>query len=245
MLFLLSFVPVLDLLAQDELQTLWEQANAYYTTEEFEKAASAYEQILQSGMTSAKLYYNLGNAYYKSGDINNAILNYERAKLLAPQDPDIDFNLQLANQYVTTQIEALPQPFFLRWNNRFTNLFSANTWAGISIATFILFLSMIALFIFGRTAGLRKLSFWLGILTIVISGLTFSFAARQKAKINQRRHAIVFCPRITVKSAPAENSTDLFLLYEGVKVEISDSVNTWKEIKLPDGNVAGCPIHVL
>src|SRR5690554_4043205 len=170
MLFLLSFVPVLDLLAQDELQTLWEQANAYYTTEEFEKAASAYEQILQSGMTSAKLHYNLGNAYYKIGDINNAILNYERAKLLAPQDPDIDFNLQLANQYVTTQIEALPLPFFVRWNNRFTNLVSANTWAGISIATFILFLSMIALFIFGRTAGLKKLSFWLGICTIVISG---------------------------------------------------------------------------
>ncbi|HZH74103.1 MAG TPA: tetratricopeptide repeat protein [Mariniphaga sp.] len=239
--FLLVFLSTINLFAQDDPDLLWEQANAYYTTEEFQKAASAYEQILQSGMVSAKLYFNLGNAYYKTGDINNAILNYERAKLLAPQDPDIEFNLRLVNQFVTTQIETLPQPFFVRWSNRIINLFPANTWAGISIGTFILFLAFVALFIFTRNSNLKMLAFWFGIFAIVASALSFSFAARQKAKINQRSHAIVFCPRITVKSAPSETSTDLFLLYEGVKVEVSDSVNTWKEIKLPDGNVGWLP----
>ena len=238
---LMAFFSVMNLSAQNNPDSLWQQANAYYTTEEFQKAASAYEQIRESGMVSAKLYYNLGNAYYKIGDINNAILHYERAKLLAPQDPDIEFNLNLANQYVVTQIEALPQPFFVRWSNRIINLYPANTWAGISIATFIFFLILVGLFIFSRNSTLKKLAFWFGLFAVVTSGVSFSFAARQKEEINQRRYAIVFCPRITVKSAPSETSTDLFLLYEGVKVEVSDSVNTWKEIKLPDGNVGWLP----
>ena len=240
-LFLLGAIAFLQISAQDSIQVLWDRANAYYTTQEYQQAASAYEQLLNSGLESARLYYNLGNAYFKSGDINRAILNYERAKLLAPQDPDINFNLNLANQHVATEIEALPQPFFLRWRNRIINSYPADMWAGISIGAFILFLGLLGLFIFSRSAFVKKISFWFGIMAIVISGFTFSFAARQKEKINQRKHAIVFCPRVTVKSAPAETSTDLFLLYEGVKVEISDSVNTWNEIKLPDGNVGWLP----
>jgi tetratricopeptide (TPR) repeat protein len=240
-LFLVGILSFLLISAQDSIQVIWEQANAYYTTEEYQKAVSAYEQILTSGQESARLYFNLGNAYYKTGDINNAILNYERAKLLAPQDPDINFNLNLANQFVVTEIEALPQPFFVRWHNRVINMYPADIWAGISIGAFVLFLGLLGLFIFSRSSLIKMLSFWIGILAIVVSLFTFSFAARQKEKINQRKHAIVFCPRVTVKSAPAETSTDLFLLYEGVKVEISDSINTWMEIKLSDGNVGWLP----
>jgi tetratricopeptide (TPR) repeat protein len=240
---LLAFILVLilDTTAQDTIQNLWERANAYYTTENYQEAVSAYEQILQTGQESAKLYFNLGNAYYKSGDINNAILNYERAKLLAPNDDDIDFNLRLANQFVVTEIDALPLPFFIRWRNNIINMYPADTWAAVSIGSFILFLTLLGLFIFGRSSNIKQFSFWFGILAITLSAFTFSFAASQKKKINQRSHAIVFCPRVTVKSAPAQNSTDLFLLYEGVKVEVSDSVSAWKEIKLPDGNEGWLP----
>ena len=231
----------INLSAQDSIQVLWERANAYYTTEDYQNAVSAYEKIIQSGKESAKLYFNLGNAYYKIGDINNAVLYYERAKLLAPQDPDIEFNLNLAHQFIVTQIDALPQPFFIRWRNNITNHYPADTWAFYSIGAFVLFLLLAAAFIFSRSTSFKKLSFWFGILALVVSGFTLSFAASQKEKINQRKHAIVFCPRVTVKSAPAETSTDLFLLYEGVKVEVSDSVSTWKEIKLPDGNVGWLP----
>lgn len=232
---------VLNSSAQDSTQLLWEKANAYYTTEEFQQAISAYEQILQEGQESAKLYFNLGNAYYKTGDVNNAILNYERAQLLAPQDEDIQFNLDLANQSVATEIEALPQPFFVRWRSRVVNLFTADSWSYFSISAFIVFLGLLGLFIFSKRAGLKKLSFWLGIFAIIISGFTYSFAARQKKKIENRNHAIVFCPRVTAKSAPSQTGTDLFLLYEGVKVQVSDSAGTWKEIRLSDGNVGWLP----
>jgi tetratricopeptide (TPR) repeat protein len=220
---------------------LWEKANAYYTTEEYQQAISTYEQILASGQESAKLYFNLGNAYYKAGDINNAILNYERAKVLAPQDEDIAFNLKIANQYVVTKIDELPRPFFLRWRIKVMNHYPADTWAYFSVGAFVLFLLLLGVFLFSRSAAFKRASFWIGILTLIFSGFTFSMAAQQKKKINERNHAIVFCPRVTVKSSPSETGTDLFLIYEGLKLEVTDSLSNWREIRLADGNQGWLP----
>lgn len=239
-IFLLIVAP-LFLAAQENNTQLFEKANAYFTTEEYQQAISIYETIISSGEESAKLYFNLGNAYYKTGDVNKAILNYERAKILAPHDEDIDFNLQIANQFVVTKTEELPQPFFLRWRTSVVNKYPTDTWAYISIGAFVIFLLLLGLFFFSRSVSIKRISFWIGILAIIFSGFAFSLAAQQKNKINKRNHAIVFCPRVTVKSSPSQTGTDLFLMYEGLKVEITDSLNNWKEIKLSDGNQGWCP----
>jgi len=229
------------LYSQDNNTQLWEKANAFYTTEDYQQSVSLYEQILSSGQESAKLYFNLGNAYYKTGDINKAVLNYERAKLLAPSDENIDFNIKIANQFVVTSIEPLPLPFFLRWRTSVVNMYPSDTWSYISIGAFILFLLLIGLFIFSRIVSVRRISFLLAILMVVFSGFTYSFASKQKQKIMERNAAIVFCPRVTVKSSPSTTGTDLFLIYEGLKVGITDSIGTWKEIKLVDGNEGWLP----
>jgi tetratricopeptide (TPR) repeat protein len=227
--------------AQENNNQLWEKANAFYTTEEYQQAVSLYEQILSSGQESAKLYFNLGNAYYKTGDINKALLNYERAKLLAPNDENIDFNIKIANQLVVTSIEPLPLPFFLRWRTSVVNMFPSDTWSYISIAAFVLFLLLTGLFIFSRIVTVRRISFLLAIFVVVFSGFTYSFASKQRKKITERNAAIVFCPRVTVKSSPSATGTDLFLIYEGLKVEMTDSIGTWKEVKLADGNQGWLP----
>ncbi len=224
------------IIAQENSTQLWEKGNAFYTTGDYQQAVSNYEQILSSGQESAKLYFNLGNAYYKTGNINKAILNFERAKRLDPNNENIDFNIKMANQFVVTSIEPLPQPFFLRWRTSIINMHSSDSWSYISIISFIIFLMLIGLFIFSRIVMLRRISFLTGIFILIISGFAFSFASKQKKKIVERNSAIVFCPRVTVKSAPAQTGTDLFLIYEGLKVQITDSVDTWKEIKLADGN---------
>ena len=211
-------------------------ADSLYSAENYQEAAGIYEGILQEGKVSAELYFNLGNTYYKIGDVNNAILNYERAKLLAPNDEDIDFNLKIANQYVVTSVEPLPKPFFVRWSNSIININPADSWGKISMATFIGFLIFLGLFLFSKSVGIKRFSFILGILLVLGSIVTFSFASKQKSKLDKRNHAIVFCPRVTVKSSPAESGTDLFLIYEGLKVELTDSVKNWKEVKLQDGN---------
>jgi tetratricopeptide (TPR) repeat protein len=229
------------LFSQENNTQLWEKANAFYTTEDYKQAISNYEQILRTGQESAKLYFNLGNAYYKAGNMNQAILNFERAKLLSPNDENIDFNIRMANQFVVTSIEPLPLPFFLRWRTSVVNMYPSDTWSYISIAAFVLFLLLIGLFIFSRIVSIRRISFLLGIFMVIFSGFTYSFAAKQKKKIMERNSAIVFCPRVTVKSAPSTTGTDLFLIYEGLKVDITDSVSTWKEIKLADGNQGWLP----
>lgn len=231
----------LSLFSQENNTQLWEKANAFYTTEDYQQAISNYEQILRTGQVSAKLYFNLGNAYYKAGNMNQAILNFERAKVLSPNDENIDFNIRMANQFVVTSIEPLPLPFFLRWRTSVINMYPSDTWSYISIAAFVLFLLLIGLFIFSRIVSIRRISFLLGIFMVIFSGFTYSFAAKQKKKIMERNSAIVFCPRVTVKSSPSQTGTDLFLIYEGLKVEMTDSIGTWKEIKLADGNQGWLP----
>ena len=222
--------------AQDTNTQLWEKANAAYLAQNYQEALNDYLQILKTGNASAKLYFNIGNAYYKTGDYNNAILYLERAKLLAPNDDNIDFNIQFVNQHVVTKLEPLPQPFFVRWQNSLVNLYSSDQWAYFSVFTFIFFLILAGVFVFSRVVVFRRISFITGIVVFLISAVTFAFAGKQQKKINERSGAIVFCPRVTVKSAPTSTSTDLFLIYEGLKVNVTDSIGTWKEIRLADGN---------
>jgi tetratricopeptide (TPR) repeat protein len=215
---------------------LLDEANKQYTAGNFVKAAELYEQILASGKESAQVYFNLGNTYFKNGDKIKAILNYERAKLLAPQNEDIDFNLKVSNQFVVDNIEQLPKPFFSRWWSSIANISSADGWAKKSAFGFLIFLVLLGSYFFSRSLRLRKLAFYTAVLTGIIVILSFTLAARQYRLIKNHQSALIQCPRVTVKSSPTATGTDLFLIHEGLKVEITDKLDKWKEIQLADGN---------
>ncbi|GAP67918.1 protein containing TPR repeat [Bacteroidales bacterium 6E] len=221
------------------------QAGQHYMNQEFEQAIQLYEQVLASGKESAQVYYNLGNAYFKTGDMPKALLNYERAKLLAPGNEDIDFNIRIARQNIVDNIEPLPQAFFVRWWNGIVNQASADRWATVSIVLFFVALVLLAIFFFSQFSMVKRITFWFSVATFAGAILTFSFASQQKKVLNQRTQAIVFAPRVTVKSSPASTGTDLFLIHEGLKVEITDSLSTWKEIRIPDGNKGWLPDSTL
>lgn len=220
---------------------LLEKGNQEYTDQKFNDAISSYEELLKTGVESVELYFNLGNAYYKAGKITPAILNYERAKRLAPNDADIQFNLDLANQHVVDAIEALPQVFFARWWNNLIQSKSTDSWAMYSMISFFGFLLLLALFIFSSNASLKRLGFWLGIIVFVVSAFTFVFANKQKNKLEQHNFAIITQPSATVKSSPSEGGTNIFLIHEGLKVQIIDKLGNWLEIKLADGNQGWLP----
>jgi len=230
----------LSVFAQD---ALLDKANQHYIAGEYDQAIEAYNEILNSNRESAEVYYNLGNAFYKTGKFTQAILNYERAKLLAPNDEDIQFNLDLANQHVVDAIDPLPQVFFIRWWNSITNKYSIDEWSRISVVSFILFLILAGLFFFTQNGMVKRLSFWTGILIIVISIFSFNFAARHKKRITEHNFAIITQPSVTVKSSPSDSGTDLFLIHEGLKVEIRDSLGGWMEIRLSDGNQGWLPAN--
>ncbi|MBS2097735.1 tetratricopeptide repeat protein [Carboxylicivirga linearis] len=232
-LSILLFIP-LALSAQDGR---FEKANNHYINGEFEEAISSYNEILQTGMESGNLYYNLGNAYYKNGELANAILNYERALLLKPHDKDIQYNLELAYSQTADKIEDVGEIFITKWITSFRNKATSDFWAYVGIGCFILTLIGAAFFIYSRSVVLKKIGFYFGIIFLIHVIVTLSFAYKQRDKLINRDHAIVFSPTVTVKSSPDESGTEIFILHEGTKIKILSTLGSWKEIEMGNGNI--------
>ncbi|NPA36255.1 MAG: SH3 domain-containing protein [Chlorobi bacterium] len=230
----LLYLFLMPLYAQEDQRFI--KANQLYTDGKYEEAAQAYEDILKTGVESPELYYNLGNAYYKSGLLPQAILNYERAKLLAPQDKDIEYNLELARSQTIDKIDKVGEFFLKTWIRALRNKADSDTWAYMSIGFFLGLIGMLFLFYFSRTPALKKAGFFSGILFLFLFIVSFSFAHLQKQKLVNRNYAIIFAPTVNVKSSPDSGGTELFVLHEGTKVKILDKVGEWRQIEISDGN---------
>lgn len=215
---------------------LIDSANSYYTNGEYEKAIDAYQQIVADGYQSAELYYNLGNAYYKSNKIAYAIANYERSLKLNPNDESTKFNLKLANTHVVDKIDILPQFFLKTWWKKLIGSFYSNTWAVVSIVAFIFMLALLLFFFLANHPALRKWAFVFSIFALFVTIFTFHFSKKQKWLAQNQPDAIVLSPSVVVKSSPDESGTELFLIHEGLKVTITDQLGDWQEVKLSDGN---------
>ena len=121
-------------------QVVFDKANQLYLNGEYSSAREEYQKIINSGFESVELYYNLGNTFYKLGQIPSSILYYEKALILNPKDVDIQFNLDLANRLVVDKINPVNEFFFRKWFRAFAGIIKADSWAFISVITFFLFL---------------------------------------------------------------------------------------------------------
>ena len=169
-------------------------------------------------------------------NIGKAILNYEKAKLLDPKDEDIQFNLELANSLIVDKIDEIPVFPLKLWFNNLILIFSSNIWAILSIISFVIFLIALLIYLFAKTILLKKISFWIGALLLIVSISTCIFSYHNKKLLTKHEYAIVLSPSLTAKSTPDENGTDLFVIHEGLKVKVEDKLGEWCEIKLSDGN---------
>jgi tetratricopeptide (TPR) repeat protein len=211
------------------------EADSAYSAGNYQKAITLYETLLKSG-ASPELYYNLGNAYYRTENITRAVINYERALLLSPGDRDIRFNLQLARSKTIDKIVPESEMFFITWYHALVNLMSVDGWARMAILSLALVIILSLLYLFSDRIWLRKIGFFGGLLLLLLFVLSNVFAYQQKQNLLYRKGAIVIAPSVTVKSTPAKNGTDLFILHEGAKVTIIDgAMSDWKEIRLADG----------
>ena len=205
------------------------EADSAYVRGQYQQAIAQYEELLKQG-ACADLYYNLGNAYYRTENIPEAVLNYERALLLSPGDRDIRFNLQIARSKTFDKIVPESEMFFVTWYRSLVSLMSVDGWA--NTAPIILLL----VYLFSEKLWLRKAGFFGGVALLVLFVVANIFAWQQKEELLHRKGAIIFAPAVTVKSTPAANGTDLFILHEGTKVDITDgSMKDWKEIRIADG----------
>ena len=211
------------------------EADSAYVRGEYQQAINAYEALLKQG-ASAEIYYNLGNAYYRTENITKAVLNYERALLFSPGDRDIRFNLQLAQSKTIDKIIPESEMFFVTWYHALVNLMSVDGWARTALVLLALVIILSLAYLFSERIWLRKLGFFAGLFLLVLFVLSNIFAWQQKQNLVHRKGAIVMQPSVTVKSTPAKNGTDLFILHEGTKVTITDAtMKGWREIRLADG----------
>jgi len=220
-----------------KLESIAQKAQTAYTEGHYVFAIELYDSILKTNNHSAALYYNLGNAYFKNGQMAYAIWYYEKAKKLAPNDDQIVFNINLANTLITDKIDVIPKLFYERWWIKMYAALPIDAWALLCIISFILVFIFFATYLVTKNLFIKKTTFYLSLLLLLTTGLFYAFAKNQKKHVHDEKAAIVFAPRVTVKSSPDLNSIDLFVIHEGSKVFITDKVGNWIEIKLANGNV--------
>lgn len=224
------------------LTSLFSQANTYYAEGDYAEAATQYEQILASStgdLTSdyAVIYYNLGNAYFKQGELAQSILAWERALRLQPSLKDAKHNLQFAQSRIVDNIEDTHSFFLSNWLKVVRNALSERTWVMMSISLFLLTLVGFFFFAFSRTIWLRKTAFYAGVVALLISIAACANAGTLHQRDTERAEAIITQGIVNVKASPDRSGTELFTIHEGTKVKITETIGEWCCIEV--GNNVG------
>jgi len=239
------FVFAQQAFSQEQQESKFRQGLDYFSAGNYEEALDVWTGLYKTGYRSAELNYNIGNAYFKMNNIPGAILFYERANLLKPADEDINYNLGIARTLAVDRFEEIPEIFFVRWYNFMALVLSSNTWAIISIASFMLCLLLLSLYFYSSKFRLKVLGFWFALLMLVLSLSSLAMTIRNKNLVYDSHKAIIFAPVVNGKSSPDYSGTDLFLLHEGTKVSVEDKVGEWFEVRLSDGNKGWIPSNSL
>lgn len=222
--------------------SLWNAANAAYVEGRWSDAAAGYERISGMGLESAALYCNTGDAFFKEGNVPMAILYYERALKLDPSYEDARYNLDLLKMMIQDRIDPVPEFILKVWARKVCYVMDSDSWAWCFIGLLAVTLALVLLFLLAPGTGSRRAGFFTGIVTLMLAVSALSFSIWQKRDYMSADEAIVMRPVTSVKSSPSsESSMDLFILHEGTKVKIIDSVGHWSNIELADGRQGWIP----
>ena len=217
-------------------ESLWNEANAAYLEGNFEDAIKGYESISSMGLESAELYYNTGNAWYKAGNNAKAILYYERALKLDPSYSDASYNLEIANKNIQDKVEPISEFFLKAWFRSISSLMSSNAWAVMFVVLFAIIIALVLVFLLSASVIWRRISFFTGLVVLIPMIAALSFSIWQKSSYIDNDEAIVMKTETSIKNSPSSNnSTELFILHEGTKVKVLESMGAWTKISIADG----------
>ena len=223
----------LGLFAQN--QSLFEQGNQLYNDGKYAQAIDKYKAILETENHSAELYFNLANAHYKLNHIAPSIYYYEKALKLSPKDQDIKNNLAFANNMTIDDIEVIPNAGFSKLIRNITDIMSFDNWAKLAVASVLMFVLIFLLYYFTYSTFKKRLAFITSNLFLFLAAISVAIAFHNYNLNKKDKPAIIFAQETVIKSEPNNRSQELFRLHEGTKVQIIDTINQWKEIKLTDG----------
>jgi tetratricopeptide (TPR) repeat protein len=213
------------------------QAAKAYNSRQYSESIKLYTKIIDGGYESYALYYNLGNAYFRNNDNTEAILFYEKALKLAPNNDDLRHNIEVANSKLIDKVEKVPELFYKRWWKEIINLMNIDMLATINILLLTIALILIGLYIAVYNTLIRKISFWTATVLFLFFGIGVIAASQRNHYISEQHEAIVFAATVNIKSSPDENSKDIFVLHEGTKVTLMDNISDWQEIRISNGSI--------
>ena len=220
----------------DQAQALFAKGNAYYAKAQYKDALTIYQQILGEGYQSAALYFNMGNASFKSDDIPAALLYFEKAHKLAPGDEDINYNIRFANLKTVDKIDEAPEFFLANWWKAFILSLSVGTLTVLSILLVMLASVIFIIYFFANSVSIKRSSFYASIVLFLLGVLTIFMTGMQISYFDNHRQGIIFASSVTIKSGPVDKSGSLFVLHDGTKVNILENNNGWMKIRLGNGN---------
>lgn len=219
--------------AQNE--TLFNEATELYNNGEYSAAIENYEQILENGQHSASLYFNLGNCYYKLNSIGPSIYYYEKALLLSPNNPEILSNLRFAQNMRLDAIDEMPKTELSRIYNIVVGMFSYDQWAYIAVGLVFLFVLAYMAYYFLRSANQKRAAFISSVFALTLGVVCILMAYLNHQQYKNDDPAIVFSKEVKVNSEPNNNSSAVFTIHEGTKVNVLDELEGWKRIRIADG----------
>lgn len=241
LLLLLTVFLSLSVQASTDLAELKVQADSAYARANYEEAVKLYGKLAEQN-TTCDVCYNLGCAYYRIDDIAHSVLWFERALQLNPSDKDVLFNLEMARTKTIDKI--IPQHEFILFTyfQQLTRWFSLRTWTVLALLSFVLMLASLLLFRASGGVTIRKITFSSAFVLLLFTILSNVCAMKQRDFKHTHASGIITTPAVTVKSTPADNGNDLFVLHEGSKVEILDSsLKEWCEVSIADGKEGWIP----
>jgi tetratricopeptide (TPR) repeat protein len=206
------------------------RANQLYEEGRYEEATAKYEEIVASGLKNGRVYYNLGNAYFKQEKLGLAILNYERAHRLMSRDEDIKTNLAYARSQIVDKIET-PDPGLLgRWLASLQGLLTIDETTILAWALYLVMtvLALLAVFVWRwRRFCLYALPFLSILLILSLASLGVKLYQQERA-----REAVVTAEQVDVLSGPGENYLLEFTVHEGTTLTVEEKRGDWWRMRL-------------
>ena len=236
-----GFAAVLGVaLAQSPSPTdLMAEANAQYEREEYADAAQQYEALIDSGYEDATLYYNLGNAYFKNGDLGRAVLNYLRAEELSPRDADIRANLEFARARTVDDVESGGESLFASVSGVARRWVTVGEMGVLSLLLWVVSAAGIGALILWRAVP-RRIAVRNGAVVASAATLLSLLLLLSMLYANPNDDsAVVVASTVDVVSGPGEQYETEFTLHSGAQVRLIDSRQGWLRIALPGDDFQG------
>jgi tetratricopeptide (TPR) repeat protein len=244
--FVLAFAaaaPWTPAAAQEEI---FERGNLLYQEGDFAGAIEAYETVRGAGFESAALHYNLGNAYFKAGELGRSILEWERALLLSPGDPDALANLELARSLTADAVAPLPRFWLFSALDWWVRLVPRRPLILLVTAAWLLTGLGVVARILVRRPDVRRLGTWAAISGGIVVVLFGTNLMVRELGIGRPERAVVLERAVSVRSAPAaDDDLTLFEIHEGTRVRVEERTGDWAEVVLDDGKVGWVPVGVM